>query len=210
MDLISKKDLLALTGISYGQLYRWKRERLIPEEWFIKQSSYTGQETFFPRQKILSRIQTILDAKDKYSLEELSRILSPQQAPEGFCSAEELRAMGELSPEVLALVEARYGRESYDFSDVVLYAAVSQAQRALDPSPEALGGLLGRAASAAKPLSVGTDLTMTVFRAGEDDHVLFFKTAAPLSLDSDLTVLGSWDLGGMAEQIRLNYQSRRK
>lgn len=45
--LISKKDLLAITGISYGQLYRWKRERLIPEEWFIKQSSYTGQETFF-------------------------------------------------------------------------------------------------------------------------------------------------------------------
>ena len=35
--LISKKDLLAETGISYGQLYRWKREQLIPEEWFIKQ-----------------------------------------------------------------------------------------------------------------------------------------------------------------------------
>ena len=62
MDLISKKELLAVTGISYGQLYRWKRERLIPEEWFIKQSAYTGQETFFPRQQILSRVQTILDA----------------------------------------------------------------------------------------------------------------------------------------------------
>ncbi|MCL2486473.1 MAG: YhbD family protein, partial [Oscillospiraceae bacterium] len=32
--LISKKDLLEFTGISYGQLYRWKREGLIPEEWF--------------------------------------------------------------------------------------------------------------------------------------------------------------------------------
>ena len=37
--LISKKDLLAVMGISYGQLYRWKRQRLIPEEWFIKQSA---------------------------------------------------------------------------------------------------------------------------------------------------------------------------
>ena len=41
--LISKKDLLNETGISYGQLYRWKREGLIPEEWFIKQPSFTGQ-----------------------------------------------------------------------------------------------------------------------------------------------------------------------
>ena len=30
--LISKKELLDLTGISYGQLYRWKRKGLIPED----------------------------------------------------------------------------------------------------------------------------------------------------------------------------------
>ncbi len=30
--LISKRELLELTGISYGQLYRWKRKNLIPEE----------------------------------------------------------------------------------------------------------------------------------------------------------------------------------
>lgn len=46
-DLISKKELLDETGISYGQLYRWKRKQLIPEEWFIRKSTFTGQETFF-------------------------------------------------------------------------------------------------------------------------------------------------------------------
>jgi predicted DNA-binding transcriptional regulator AlpA len=30
-ELISKKEVLELTGISYGQFYRWKREGLIPE-----------------------------------------------------------------------------------------------------------------------------------------------------------------------------------
>ena len=44
MSLISKKDLLTTTGISYGQLYRWKRQGLIPEEWFIKKASYTGPQ----------------------------------------------------------------------------------------------------------------------------------------------------------------------
>ena len=51
-ELISKKVLLQEMNISYGQLYRWKRKRLIPEEWFIKRSVVTGQETFFPKVKI--------------------------------------------------------------------------------------------------------------------------------------------------------------
>ena len=73
MSDISKKDLLAETGISYGQLYRWKREGLIPEEWFIKRSSFTGQETFFPKERILERVGKILDMKDGQSLEEIRR-----------------------------------------------------------------------------------------------------------------------------------------
>ncbi|TDT46060.1 uncharacterized protein DUF4004 [Fonticella tunisiensis] len=54
-DLTSKKELLELTGIPYGQLYRWKRKKLIPEGWFIRKSTFTGQETFFPKEKILAR-----------------------------------------------------------------------------------------------------------------------------------------------------------
>lgn len=76
---ISKKELLQITGISYGQLYRWKRENLIPEEWFEKRSSFTGQETWFPREKILERIRTIQQKKDSSSLEDLARLLSPEQ-----------------------------------------------------------------------------------------------------------------------------------
>ena len=59
---ISKKELLAKTGISYGQLYRWKREKLIPDAWFIKRAAFTGQETFFPRERVLERISFILEA----------------------------------------------------------------------------------------------------------------------------------------------------
>ena len=71
-ELISKKDLLNEMSISYGQLYRWKRKKLIPEEWFIKKSVSTGQETFFPRKKIIERAQTILECKDGISLDELA------------------------------------------------------------------------------------------------------------------------------------------
>lgn len=76
-ELISKKELLDLTGISYGQLYRWKRKNLIPEHWFIRKSSFTGQETFFPREKILQRIDRILGMKDDLSLDALADVFSP-------------------------------------------------------------------------------------------------------------------------------------
>lgn len=75
-ELISKKDLLELTGISYGQLYRWKRKNLIPEEWFIRKSTYTGQETFFPKEQILDRVEKIKQMKDDLSLDEIAEMFS--------------------------------------------------------------------------------------------------------------------------------------
>ncbi|XID95852.1 YhbD family protein [Paenibacillaceae bacterium WGS1546] len=76
-QLISKKELLDETGISYGQLYRWKRKQLIPEEWFIRKSTFTGQETFFPKALILARIDKIMNMKEDLSLDELADKLSP-------------------------------------------------------------------------------------------------------------------------------------
>ncbi|MEK3726104.1 YhbD family protein [Paenibacillus sp. FSL H8-0034] len=75
-ELISKKELLELTGISYGQLYRWKRKNLVPEEWFIRKSAFTGQETFFPKQKMLDRMDKILNMKEDLSLDELANMFS--------------------------------------------------------------------------------------------------------------------------------------
>lgn len=73
---ISKKDLLEETKISYGQLYRWKRKGLIPDSWFIKRSSYTGQETFFPKEEILERVNKIIELKDMMPLEEIREYLN--------------------------------------------------------------------------------------------------------------------------------------
>ncbi|QAA77236.1 MAG: hypothetical protein BIP78_1470 [Candidatus Bipolaricaulis sibiricus] len=81
-DLIAKKDVLEQAGISYGQLYRWKRKGLIPEAWFIRKATVTGQETFFPRDKILARIEQIRSLKEEQSLDELVQILAPETAPE--------------------------------------------------------------------------------------------------------------------------------
>src|SRR3989337_2745815 len=87
-NLISKKDVLLQTGISYGQFYRWKRKGLIPESWFIRKSTFTGQETFLPREKILERLQKIQSLKDGHSLEELAQVLAPEVSGRAFSGAE--------------------------------------------------------------------------------------------------------------------------
>lgn len=81
--LISKKDLLMKYGISYGALYRWKRKGLIPDEWFIKRSSITGQQTFFPEELVCERIELILSKKEEVLLDELSRTLSGEERKQG-------------------------------------------------------------------------------------------------------------------------------
>ncbi|MBE6541878.1 MAG: DUF4004 family protein [Ruminococcaceae bacterium] len=77
-ELISKKELLERYSISYGALYRWKRKGLIPEEWFIKKSTTTGQETFFPKELVCERVELIQSQKDEHSLDELSNQLGKE------------------------------------------------------------------------------------------------------------------------------------
>ena len=83
-NLITKKELLERTGISYGALYRWKRMKLLPDEWFVHRSTFTGHETFFPRERVLERVAEIQRLKEEMSLEEIARHFSP--APSGALS----------------------------------------------------------------------------------------------------------------------------
>ena len=96
--LISKKELLEMYGISYGALYRWKRMGLIPEDWFLRRSTPTGQETFFRREQIIPRMELILERKA--GLDEL---------------ADELNHTKEASPapKPFLLIQDAYGQHRY-------------------------------------------------------------------------------------------------
>lgn len=102
-EMISKKELLLAAGISYGQLYRWKRKGLIPEDWFMRRSTFTGQETFFPREKVLARIEKIKSMKDEdASLDEIADAVAPNLG-EVSLTIDEIRARVLVSPEAADL-----------------------------------------------------------------------------------------------------------
>ncbi|MCY8857413.1 YhbD family protein [Bacillus atrophaeus] len=114
-QLISKKDLLEETSISYGQLYRWKRKNLIPEEWFIRKSTFTGQETFFPREEILKRVSKIQEMKENLSLDEMRDMLSPR-VKDMKITGGELVERGLISSEVLSVFLKLHDTDNVYFS----------------------------------------------------------------------------------------------
>ena len=118
--LISKKELLELTGISYGQLYRWKRKKLIPEEWFIKTATFTGQETFLPKDKVLERVEKIIELKDEVSLDELANMFSPN-FNEVIIDEDRLIRENIISVGAMQLYKYNFGeKEKYNFYDTVV------------------------------------------------------------------------------------------
>jgi len=118
-DLISKKDLLELTGISYGQLYRWKRKNLIPEDWFIRKSTFTGQETFFPKEKILERIDKIQTMKEDLSLDELANMFSPSVSEISFMKEDIIRKGIASEPVVQFFIEQMNKQAEFQFVDIL-------------------------------------------------------------------------------------------
>ena len=129
MEMISKKELLQITQISYGQLYRWKRECLIPDELFIRQSVASGQETYFYKEQILPRIETILSLKDRYSHEEIKQFLNPNAKDRRFTISEAVLIKG-IDPFILRI----YAQEKSDLTlyDLVVVYFFSNNQTLLD------------------------------------------------------------------------------
>lgn len=125
-ELISKKDLLQITGISYGQLYRWKRKNIIPEEWFIKKSSFTGQETFFPKEKILERINKIKDMKEDLSLDDLAEKFSPKPS-EVIINGEELISRNIIAESTLNIYKTMHTNlDNFNFEQILFMSILER------------------------------------------------------------------------------------
>lgn len=122
-ELISKKELLEKYAISYGALYRWKRKGLIPEDWFIKKSTVTGQETFFPRELVCERIELIKKQKDDISLDELS---------DHFSSESKKKAT--------LVIDTAFGKKVFYLSDIRSILIEDNEGNKKDITDEVIGG----------------------------------------------------------------------
>jgi DNA-binding transcriptional MerR regulator len=206
MDEISKKDLLAETGISYGQLYRWKREGLIPEEWFVKRSAFTGQETFFPRERMLARVRAILALKDDLSLDQIRErleetllrcnvrlaLLAVTDGDEDFVNA--LRQPTRYPELPLTTLAAALGVCEWLSRNKTLRA---ERLRLVDEALELSSAFLDGCSPGDRfPVAV------TLFEAGGAYHLCLSGGAEPLRFDSGVTALAHLKSADIVERHR--------
>lgn len=203
-ELIPKKEVLRLTGISYGQLYRWKRLGLIPEAWFIRRSTFTGQETFFPKEKILKRIEDILRLKDEYPLEELVRILSPEVVPAEVTYPDPL-TLKPIGPEGKELL---WKSGEHSFPELVALACGAEAiRRGAKPAEARLLVEVVRRAEEALRAPTGLSAILAEKTVERESFLVKAPLALvgrdPLLLDSECQVKVRLDLEKVLEAVKL-------
>lgn len=198
MDVISKKELLSATGISYGQLYRWKREQLIPEEWFIKQSSYTGQETFFPREQILERVRAIMAMKDSHSLEELAEMLASEGAQ--TVTLDDMRAWGGISDTLLAELPTILGKREMSLGESAFVYGIFH-QEKNEFSDGQIAELVRSSVSVLSAIKIdGTQCTL--FGIGNALHACFSRGIDYPVFDSGVSNVAVFSLGETANTLK--------
>ncbi len=204
--LISKKDLLKETEISYGQLYRWKREGLIPENWFIKQSSFTGQETFFPKVKMLNRIQAIQQLKDKYSLEELARILSPE-VTERLFTPSDLKIIEELNDDLMPFICTALDRENFRFIELLIMLAISNCRKEYELKINDIKNIcfgIKNHLDAVKH----TDYLFTLMKMDNQYYAAIQSEQSEVYIDQRLTLVCQIHLNELSAMVKLKYRKK--
>lgn len=200
-ELISKKELLLETGISYGQLYRWKRQNLIPDAWFIKQSAYTGQETFFPRRRVLERIASILQLKDRHSLDELASYFAPESGGSTYAVLDALEAMG------LGMADAELyirlsGKRRATFMELLLLSLLPALGRDTALSPAGKEAWL-RTASKWAHAGFRTEQAVIAYRSGGRLAYLLLDADCQYQLDEGSVWIATYELAEQAKQLQL-------
>ena len=200
MEEISKKDLLVETGISYGQLYRWKRDGLIPEEWFIKRSAFTGQETFFPRDRMLARINGILALKDTHSLEEIRESLVNKAMVHRVFEA--LRDMSDMEPDFLRSLKAPTVNAELCIESIAaiigLYEMAIRAGVERDRMRELIDEALAAVAE-----STQTPTMVALVKAADTWHYIMASGAAWIAIDRGITFVETRQVADIVERIRI-------
>jgi len=202
-ELISKKELLVAAGISYGQLYRWKRKGLIPEDWFQRKSTFTGQETFFPREKVLARIEKIKSMKDEdASLDEIADAVAPNLGEISMTIAE-IRERGLVSPEAAELFAEGVCDcdQPLVFGEVVSLAALDTLLRTGDVSLDE-GRVVLDALQENYPAFEGKAADLLFVRRMGLSTALLISSGAEVKFDRAARVIARVNLSESAEALR--------
>jgi hypothetical protein len=99
-----------------------------------------------------------------------------------------------------------FGREQYDFFDVALVVAMSQAAKKLGLSGDQTEALLRRSISSALAHK-STNAKCTIFIAANEYHTAFSLSPDSISFDEDIQMKEQIHLSEVADSIKIKYKN---
>ena len=199
-EYITKKELLEQMNISYGQLYRWKRIGLIPESWFIKRPSSTGQETILPRKKIVKRIQDITSLMEKYSLDEIvSRFAFNITAD--VIAFEDLYKSKHLSAEYVNAVGNYFKKPGYNAIEYMMIICCADVAKKERFTTRQYVDLLRYALPVAQKCEK-LETRCLFFAAGGDYHLATLDSNVDIRFDMGLRIMGDYNFETMWDRLK--------
>ncbi len=199
-EYITKKELLEQMNISYGQLYRWKRMGLIPESWFIKRPSSTGQETIMPRKKTVKRIQDITALMEKHSLDEIVARFTLDISSD-VIAFEDLYKSRYLLAEYVNAVGNYFKKPGYtamEYMMIICCADVAQKERF---TTRQYVDLLRYALPAAQKCEK-LETRCLFFAAGGDYHLAVLDNNANIRFDTGLRTMGDYNFETIWDKLK--------
>ena len=199
-EYITKKELLEEMGISYGQLYRWKRMGMIPENWFIKRPSATGQETILPRKKIVKRIQDIQAMMETQSLESIVAKFA-FSADADVIEFENLYKSPHLSAEYVSALGNYFKKPGYtaiEYMMIICCADVAKKERF---TTRQYVDLLRYALPAAQKCKK-VETRCIFFATGGDYHLATLDNSATIAFDMGLRTMGNYNFETMWDKLK--------
>lgn len=199
-EYITKKDLLEQMNISYGQLYRWKRLGLIPESWFIKKPSSTGQETILPRKKIIKRIQDIQTQMEKYSLEQLVEKYAFSINGD-VIEFENLYKSKHLQTEYVNAVGNYFKKPGYTATEYMMIICCADVAKKERFTTRQYVDLLRYALPVAQKCD-RLEKRCVIFAAGGDYHIILIDNTAGIAFDMGLRTMGDYNFESMWDKLK--------
>lgn len=199
-EYITKKELLEQMNISYGQLYRWKRMGLIPENWFIKRPSSTGQETILPRRKIVKRIQDIQEMMASHSLEQIVAryAFSPRSDVTDF---ESLYKSKHLTAEYVSALGNYFKKPGYTAIEYMMIICCADVARKERYTTRQYVDLLRYALPVAQKCEK-VETRCIFFAAGGDYHIALLDNTANITFDMGLRTMGDYNFETMWDKLK--------
>lgn len=173
----------------------------------MKQSAFTGQETFFPREKMLKRVEAIQALKDDLSLEEIAKLLSPELSDRLFQN-EDLTAIDELDKSVVESFNKQLGKNTFTYFEVLLMQAFSIFKNESEELPESeLNSMILSVKDWFRHIS-GTSYTLVFLEKGGCMYVMIHQLQAQVLMDARFKVLRSFQLDELSDDIKMKYDRR--